>query len=274
MSNHDSLQAVAVFVTIGLACFFGFLAIPWFPSPLNWELAVGSSVAVLILGILYFAGHRYFIKKDSEADGKQLAIVVDKKAHLERQRERMTLVYSPLHSAVVSMREGKADLRRGFTQGTPIHPWKTYPEIPQRIIDIFSSHIDLVENKRVLNGWVQNEGDLRKHDFWLGQKAYDWFDAIEEEYSRIDLELKASSSSENLAQSIKKTESQETKIPPPFYIGKCPNCNIEWPVEPLSPLQKNILRIGTLNYDEDLPRLVPCPKCGLPAPVTAQPKNP
>ncbi len=58
MSNHDNLQAVAVFVIIGLTCFFGFLATSWFPSPLNWDLAVVSTVVVLAVGIMYFAWRR------------------------------------------------------------------------------------------------------------------------------------------------------------------------------------------------------------------------
>jgi len=108
---------------------------------------------------------------------------------LERQRERMRFVYSPLHSAIVSMREGKDDVRRGFTTGTPLHPWKDYSEIRQKIIGVFSNYIDLVDNKRVLDGWIKNEKDLRNNKFWLGDNAYDWFDAIEEEYERINSDL-------------------------------------------------------------------------------------
>jgi predicted transcriptional regulator len=67
--------------------------------------------------------------------------------------------------------------------------------------------------------------------------------------------------------------SQDAQIPPQFEIAKCLNCGSKWPVPPLSPLAENILRIGTLYHEKDLPRTVTCPKCGMPAPVTAQPKT-
>ena len=41
---------------------------------------------------------------------------------------------------------------------------------------------------------------------------------------------------------------------------------------PLNELGKNILTIGDLYYEKDLPRTVTCPKCGMPATVSAQSK--
>jgi len=67
--------------------------------------------------------------------------------------------------------------------------------------------------------------------------------------------------------------SQEAQIPPQFEIANCLNCGSKWPVPPLNPLGESMLRIETLFYEKDLPRTVTCPKCGMPAPVTAQPKN-
>jgi hypothetical protein len=81
----------------------------------------------------------------------------------------------------------------------------------------------------------------------------------------------APESSRPVASSIE--ANQEVQIPPQFEIAKCLNCGSKWPVEPLSPLAENILRIGTLYHEKDRPRTVTCPKCGKPAPVTAQPKN-
>src|SRR5208282_2943254 len=35
--------------------FFGFLATPtWFPPPLNWNLAIASTIIVAVAGIIYF----------------------------------------------------------------------------------------------------------------------------------------------------------------------------------------------------------------------------
>ena len=64
MSNHEDLQAVAVFVAVALACFFGFLTVPLFPSPLNWNLASGSVIVILIAGVTYFSWCR-FAKRSS-----------------------------------------------------------------------------------------------------------------------------------------------------------------------------------------------------------------
>lgn len=58
MHNHENLQAVLAFVVVGLTCFFGFLEIPWFPSPLNWSLAAGCTSIVAAVGIAYFMLHK------------------------------------------------------------------------------------------------------------------------------------------------------------------------------------------------------------------------
>jgi predicted membrane channel-forming protein YqfA (hemolysin III family) len=71
MSNHEDLQAVGMFVVIGLACFFGFLATPWFASPLNWILSVSSAVAVLIIGAVYFAWRWFSDKQPPPIQGQE-----------------------------------------------------------------------------------------------------------------------------------------------------------------------------------------------------------
>jgi len=62
------------------------------------------------------------------------------------------------------------------------------------VIEIFTNYPDLVDNDRVWKGWIRKEGELRERKFWLGGDVYEWFDAIEEEYRRIDLELKSARS--------------------------------------------------------------------------------
>jgi hypothetical protein len=122
--------------------------------------------------------------------------VVDWEVHMKRQEQRMRFVYAPLHSAVASMRLDIYDPQRRFgLGGTPHNPWNVHPEIMQSVIDVFTYHSELVENDRVWKGWQDNEDDLRKRDVWLTKMLYPWFDAIEEEYRRIDTELKARSSS-------------------------------------------------------------------------------
>ncbi len=122
--------------------------------------------------------------------------VVDSEVRMKRQEERMRLVYAPLHSAIASMRLDENDPERTRTAGTPFNPWNKYPEIVRQVVEVFSRNPDLVENDRVWKGWQDNESQLRDENLWLGGKElYEWFDAIEEEYRRINSELKARSSS-------------------------------------------------------------------------------
>ena len=91
-------------------------------------------------------------------------------------------------------------------------------------------------------------------------------------------ELKVGSTSATIAVSDK-PPIPEVQIPPQFEIAQCLNCGSKWPVPPLSPLEENISKIATMldakdeKVGKDLPRTVTCPKCGVPAPVTAQPKT-
>jgi hypothetical protein len=130
------------------------------------------------------------------SDARSNVGLVASEAHMKRQEERMRLVYGPLYSAVSSMRQRENDPHRSFTVGTRFNPWTRYPEIMQKVIDVFVNFPDLVENDKVWKGWADNEDKLRTRDFWLGGKElYEWFDAIEEEFHRIDSELRARSSS-------------------------------------------------------------------------------
>jgi hypothetical protein len=149
---------------------------------------VGSFVAAMA------AVANYLLNRPKSVDDYGVAMMrqikrLQSEAKLDRLRDRMEYVYAPLYSAVVSMREGKDVLPKGYTAGTPFNAWSKYPEIMQRIIDIFSNYPNLVENERVWKGWTQKESELREGEFWLGREVYEWFDAIEDEYHRIDSEL-------------------------------------------------------------------------------------
>lgn len=111
-------------------------------------------------------------------------------AHQQWLQDQLRFVYGPLHSAVLSMKAGRDSIPE-FTVGTPINAWTQYPEITGHIIDIFSSYPHLVDNDRVLKGWIRKESELRKaKEFWLDKNAYEWFDNIENEYERIRLEIR------------------------------------------------------------------------------------
>jgi len=182
---------------------------------------------------------------------------------------------SPIHMMImaierVSPREASFGPYTGVGIGRFV-PFDTPNLNLDKVRSMFSEHADVLGDHH-LKEWLKFDEQIRKTPqgggFWVGRDEWKWFDELEKEYQ------KASSSSENLIQSIKQANSQETKIPPQFDVGKCPNCGSVWPVVPLSPLAEHIRRIGTFyDAEKELPRLVPCPKCGLPAPVTAQPKT-
>lgn len=104
MPDHEDLQAVAVFVVIGLSCFFGFLATPWFPSPLNWNLASGSVILTLVVGIVYFKWRR--ISKKGMRGFKQGVGVI-----IKNETGSRVLTYEP-HEPKTAVR-----LAQAFVQG-------------------------------------------------------------------------------------------------------------------------------------------------------------
>jgi len=132
MSNHDNLQAVAVFVIIGLTCFFGFLATPWFPSPLNWNLAVGSTVVVLIIGIIYFAWRRF--SKKSITHGIS---VITKDETGSRVRS-----YKPIESEASALKEMLKPMQ-AFEQGLlrGLHSSRQAPRTRHGLRNYILSHL-------------------------------------------------------------------------------------------------------------------------------------
>ena len=54
MPHYERLQAVGLFALVWLGLFFGLLAIPQIPSPLNLYLAAMATVVVLLLAVVYF----------------------------------------------------------------------------------------------------------------------------------------------------------------------------------------------------------------------------
>jgi hypothetical protein len=54
MPNNENLQAYGLFVLIWASLFFGFLALPLIPTPLNYYLAFVSTIATVVVAVLYF----------------------------------------------------------------------------------------------------------------------------------------------------------------------------------------------------------------------------
>ena len=194
--KRDESASVVTFLTLAVILLFGVYGGLWSLSELFSLLPyfiMAGMVGVLIWGFRRRIEDMLKGTNDSSSAGEimmQRLKRLQNEARLDRLRDRMQYVYGPLHSAVVSMREGKDAVPKGYTVGTPLNAWSKYPEIMQRIIDVFSKYPNLVENERVWKGWTQKEHELREEKFWLGAEVYEWFDAIEDEYNQLDSELK------------------------------------------------------------------------------------
>lgn len=118
---------------------------------------------------------------------------VQLKHHLNQSRrdeltDQLRLVYRPLCSAVLEMKEGKDVLPRGGSVGNVNNPWSYNPTIIAQVVDVFNKHLALIENEEVRKGWEENKEFLRKGEFWYGERERKWLESIERAYNRIKWE--------------------------------------------------------------------------------------
>jgi hypothetical protein len=195
--KRDESVSVAILIILGfvlvLGVYEGFWSLGEVLSLVPYFIMAGM-VGVVVWGFRERIENALRGTRSTDSDAGKIMLErlgrIQDEPRLDRLRDRMECVYGPLHSAVTSLKEGKEALPGGYTVGTPINAWTKYPEIMKSVIDIFSKYPNLVENERVWKGWTKKEHELRDKKFWLGKEVYEWFDAIEEEYNRIDSELK------------------------------------------------------------------------------------
>jgi hypothetical protein len=112
--------------------------------------------------------------------------VEDKKGTGRGLSDLLRLVYAPLYSAVLEMKEGKDTLPfTNLAVGNRNNPWNNNPKIIQQVVDVFERYSALIENAEVLKGWNENKEDLRGHKFTYGIDQRKWLESIEKEYRRI-----------------------------------------------------------------------------------------
>ena len=104
-------------------------------------------------------------------------------AERDSRADLLTLVYVPLYSAVLEMKEGKDTFpHTNLTVGNLHNPWSSNPKIIQQVVDIFEKYSALIENDDVRKGWDRNKDQLRKGKFWYGEDTRKWLESIENEY--------------------------------------------------------------------------------------------
>lgn len=116
-------------------------------------------------------------------------MTIQNQSRLERVTDQLKLVYTPLQSAVLEMKEGK-DVLPGWygLVGNYNNPWTLNRKITDLVVDVFTNHLALIENEKVRKGWEENKDMLRKGEFWYGERQYRWLETIEKEYDRLKLE--------------------------------------------------------------------------------------
>jgi hypothetical protein len=104
-------------------------------------------------------------------------------AERDARADLLTLVYVPLYSAVLEMKEGKDTFpHTNLTVGNPHNPWSANPKIIQQVVDVFDKYSALIENDDVRKGWDTNKDHLRNGKFWYGKDQQKWLESIEKEY--------------------------------------------------------------------------------------------
>ena len=103
--------------------------------------------------------------------------------NVEKLTDLLNLVYVPLYSAVLEMKEGKATFpHTNLTVGNLQNPWSSNPKIIQQVVDVFEKYSALIENDDVRKGWDRNKDQLREGKFWYGEDTRKWLESIEKEY--------------------------------------------------------------------------------------------
>lgn len=116
-------------------------------------------------------------------------ISIHNQSRLERITDQLKLVYVPLESAILEMKGGKDSLPvwNGLV-GNYFNAWVCNPSVINLVVDVFTSHLALIENEDVRKGWEESKDMLRRGEFWYGERQYRWLEAIEREYDRLKLE--------------------------------------------------------------------------------------
>jgi hypothetical protein len=97
----------------------------------------------------------------------------------------LNLVFRPLMSAVLEMKEGKPTLPKAGSVGNYNNPWRLNPKIIAQVVDVFDKYLPLVENEEVRKGWEENKDFLRKGEFWYGKEQRKWLENIERQHTLI-----------------------------------------------------------------------------------------
>jgi hypothetical protein len=153
-----------------------------------WAIELASTLAIIAggIGLLVYLVWPQTPKATFELRQFQ--------ANLNRFREQprrdelhdqLKLVYRPLMSAVLEMKEGKDAFPKAGTVGNYDNPWTLNPQIIARVVDIFEKHLALIENKQVREGWEENKDYLRKGEFWYGKEQRKWLENIERQHTLI-----------------------------------------------------------------------------------------
>jgi hypothetical protein len=172
----------------------------WVVGNLDFQYRMVIGIAAIV--VLGFTAVWSRITKP--AHGAQKFSIFEKKLYmtrLERLRDQpkrdaltdqLQFVYRPLYLAVLKMKGGKDVLpKEGAlwgTAGSVNNPWTFDPKISGQVVDVFSKHLALIENEDVRLGWEENKDNLKKGNFWYGERQRKWLESIEREYNRIKRE--------------------------------------------------------------------------------------